>query len=69
MTKDEAIKEIAVVLGGLQVPVSMGVPLGAAKGAWSHLADELVGFGWHGAEDYEAGLRRVLGAALGGEDG
>jgi hypothetical protein len=60
LSRDEMIKDMAKLLAGLQVPVSMGMPLGAAKDPWVRLHRGLHAFGWAGAEDYEAEIREVL---------
>lgn len=60
MTRDEFIKEVAQLLAGLQVPVSMEMPLGAAIAPWTQLHRGLHGFGWASADDYETHIRKVL---------
>lgn len=64
MTKDEIITAIAEVLAGLQVPVSMGMPLGAAEQPWRNLHNELPS-GWHEVAEYETMLRTRLDIAPG----
>jgi hypothetical protein len=59
VTRDELIRNLAEVLAGLQVPMSLGLPLGTAKAPWAAIHDE-TGFGWHAAEDYESYLTTVL---------
>lgn len=58
--KDEFIRNIAQLLAGLQVPISMELPLGTATVAWTELHRSLHGFGWATAEDYEREIREVL---------
>jgi hypothetical protein len=60
MTKDAFIKEVAQLLAGLQVPISLKLPLGAAAPAWTQLHRGLYGFGWASADDYEARINEVL---------
>jgi len=62
MTKDELIHQIAKLIAGLAVPRSLSgsVMLGAAKEPWDVLHRELVGFGWHGAEEYEEAIHKLL---------
>lgn len=59
MTRDEMITAVAEVLAGLQVPVSMGMPLGQAEQPWRNLHGELPS-GWHKTAEYEAMLRDKL---------
>ncbi len=59
-SRAEVVRDLAEVLAGLQVPVSMGMPLGAAREPWGRLDDRLVGFGWHDADDFEAALLEAL---------
>jgi hypothetical protein len=61
VTRDELITALAELLAGLQVPVSMEMPLGKATAAWTMLHAHLAGFGWKRAADYEEALRRELG--------
>ncbi|HEY1700832.1 MAG TPA: hypothetical protein VGG75_14065 [Trebonia sp.] len=60
MTKEEMIAAMAELIAGLQVPMSMSMPLGAAKDPWTRLHRGLHGFGWATAEDYEHAIRAVL---------
>lgn len=62
MTREQLIKAVARLLAGLQVPVSMQMPLGAATEPWTELHRGLRGFGWATADDYEQEIRRVLDA-------
>lgn len=58
--REDLIRNMAVLIAGLQVPVSMEMPLGAAGPAWIELHRGLHGFGWAQASDYEAKIREVL---------
>jgi hypothetical protein len=60
VSRDEFITNVAQLLAGLQVPVSMEVPLGTAAPAWTALHRSLYGFGWAEAADYEAAIRKIL---------
>lgn len=60
MTRDECITAVAEVLAGLQVPVSMGIPLGAALEPWRTLHEEAKAFGWATADDYAEMLQATL---------
>lgn len=60
MTRDELIENIAKVMAGLQVPMSMHMPLGAAIEPWSDLHTALIGFGWATKEMWEESLREIL---------
>ena len=60
MTRDELIQDLAQVLEGLQVPISLAMPLGVAIEPWRRLHDELIGFGWAGSEQYHTALREAL---------
>lgn len=59
--RDALIRDVAELLSGLAVPVSLELPLGRALPAWSSLHTRLIGFGWADAERYEEELRKVLG--------
>jgi hypothetical protein len=67
--RDVLIQEIAALISGLAVPVSVNMPIGAALAPWSALHSRLIGFGWGTAEQYEAALREVLDAVPAGHDG
>lgn len=60
-TKEQLINNMAQLIAGLAVPVSMQMPLGKATAAWSELHSQLVGFGWATADDYAEAIRKVLG--------
>jgi hypothetical protein len=60
MSQDEFVHTVAELVAGLAVPVSLSMPLGAAREPWQKLHD-LAGFGWHDADMYEAILREALG--------
>ena len=62
MDKDEIIAEMAKLLAGLQVPVSMGMPLGAALEPWQRLYRNFNSFGWTDAEVLETELKKALEA-------
>jgi hypothetical protein len=59
VTPDELIKQMARILAGLQVPLSMRMPLGEAIDPYQLVLDD-AGFGWKSAEDFERYLRQVL---------
>lgn len=64
MTSDEALDDLAELLAGLQVPLSLGHGLlGAADEPYRRLLGEL-GFGWRDAEEFRAGLVELLGIEL-----
>jgi hypothetical protein len=58
--RDEVIRGVAELLAGLAVPVSLGMPPGTAREAWSSVHGQLVGLGWYDADQYEAALREAL---------
>jgi hypothetical protein len=60
--RDTTIRDLAELIAGLAVPVSMQMPLGKAGPAWSALHSRLVVFGWATADQYEEALRKVLDA-------
>lgn len=63
MTRDEFITNVAKLVAGLQVLVSMrGNPeiLGAAAEPWQALLHEKGGFGWTNAEELEKAFRTIL---------
>ena len=47
---------LAKLLAGLQVPLSLGLPLGTADAPYRELLDAMPGFGWRTAEDFEEEL-------------
>jgi hypothetical protein len=59
MAREEVIESLAAVLAGLQVPMSMQMPLGAALKPLEAIYAE-VGFGWHDRKDFEDWLRKEL---------
>lgn len=61
MTRAECITAVAELLAGLQVPVSMNMPLGTATEPFHELHVALKGFGYATAEEYEAALEVILG--------
>jgi hypothetical protein len=60
MTRDEILAAIGAVLAGLQVPISVGMPLGAATDPWRKLHEQLVDFGWADSDQYTEALKREL---------
>lgn len=61
LTRDEIIRAVAEVVSGLQVPVSLGMQLGAAREPWGKLHEIANdGFGWHDADQAEIKLREAL---------
>jgi hypothetical protein len=58
----EVLADLAQLIAGLAVPVSLEMPLGAAGPAWTKLHDRLIGFGWATPGEYEEALRRVFRA-------
>lgn len=62
MNREEFIAAVSRLLAGLQVPVSMEMPLGGMGGTWAELHRGLIGFGWATAENYEEKIREVLGS-------
>jgi hypothetical protein len=59
MERDTALDLIAQVLSGLEVPMSLSMPLGTAREPWAELHAE-AGFGYLNVEDYRKMLDRVL---------
>lgn len=59
--RDQLIKNLATLLAGLAVPVSMEMPLGKAGPAWTAVHQQLITFGWAKDEQYENALRSALG--------
>lgn len=59
MTQDEFIDTVAKLVAGLQVPVSLGLPLGEARDPWGRLSD-LSGFGWKTSEEIAESFRQHL---------
>lgn len=60
--RDALIKDLAALIQGLCVPISLEVPIGAALAPWSAIHTRLIGVGWATAAQYEAALREVLDA-------
>lgn len=60
--RDEAIGDIAKLIAGLQVPVSLGGRqyLGEGYDPWHRLFSKLHSFGWTDAEQIEKELRAML---------
>ena len=53
MTRDEVIQKLGQLMAGLQVPISLALPLGVGGQAWRELSDALdVGFGWKTDVEY-----------------
>jgi hypothetical protein len=52
-------ENLAKLLAGLQVPLSIGVPLGAADEPYRELLGDS-GFGWRNADDFENWLTEVF---------
>jgi hypothetical protein len=59
VTRDEVIRAMAEVVAGLQVPVSIAMPLGIAREPWGRLHN-LIGGGWYDADKAEVALRVAL---------
>lgn len=65
--RDELISAFAEMYLGLQVPVSLHLPLGAAGPAFDRVHSLLTGFGWAADnQEVEAKIREVLGIRGGG---
>lgn len=62
MTRDKqgVIRLMAEILAGLQVPLSVGVPLGAAREPIVRLRDELSTHGYPNADEFEERLSEIL---------
>jgi hypothetical protein len=60
LERDLLIRSFAAMMSGLAAPISLGVPLGAAREPWSDLHTQLIGVGWATPQQYEAAIRRVL---------
>jgi hypothetical protein len=60
--RDDVIADIAALIAGLQVPVSLGGRqyLGQGYDPWHRLFEKLHSFGWVDAEQIEKELRAVL---------
>lgn len=59
--RDEIVSDIAKLIAGLQVPMSMSMPLGMAIEPWRRL-HYLTGPGWKTPEEIEVRLREHLDA-------
>jgi hypothetical protein len=59
VNRDKLIARLAQLLAGLQVPVSMSMPLGTADDPARELMAD-AGFGWKNVEDFERYLRKTL---------
>lgn len=59
MTRDETITNLAQIIVGLQVPMSLGIPLGTAVDPWRELHC-VIGFGWHDLDTVKAKLEVLL---------
>jgi len=60
MSREELIRTFATLYTGLQVPVSMSMPLGAADDAWRTINAGLGLVGWVNVEDVEAAMSKVF---------
>lgn len=61
MSRAELIAALAKLLTGLNVPVSLGLPLGVAREAFDTIhADRSFPFGWADAEQVESWLNDRL---------
>jgi hypothetical protein len=58
---DVLIANLAVLISGLHVPVSLGLPLGDALTAYTAIRERIGDFGWTTAGEIEARLRLALG--------
>lgn len=58
--KDEDIRLLAELLEGLQVPLSIGVPLGTAREPYVQLRGKLHLFGYPTVEEHEWAIRKHL---------
>lgn len=58
--QDNVLRDVATLLAGLQVPVSLSMPLGTARMAWTSLHARLKAFGWANPEEYHTALRRLF---------
>lgn len=54
---EKLVEAIARLVAGLHVPVSLGMPLGAARQAYNDVRNEINDFGWSSAEEIEQQLR------------
>ena len=61
------LRALAELVAGLHVPVSMGLPLGTARQAYSDVRDLLRDFGYSSADEIEARLRAALNARARGD--
>lgn len=59
-TREQALYDLGEVLAGLQVPVSMGMPLGTATEPWRRLKNATCTLGWKDPSDFVEGLRHIL---------
>lgn len=60
------VKDIARLIEGLHVPVSIGVPLGTAREAYSNIRDQIHDFGYSSSSEIEELLERALATDGGG---
>lgn len=66
MTKrDDLLTALATLINGLAVPVSIGVPLGRARDAYTEVRDLINDFGYSSVPAIEARLREVLDQSVG----
>jgi hypothetical protein len=59
MDKAELIRKLAEIVDGLQVPVSLKVPIGTADLPAREIMGA-VGFGWKNVDDFEGFFKKVL---------
>jgi hypothetical protein len=67
MTREEFIEQVAELVAGLQVPVSM-MPkqmFGAAYDPWSKLLTEVTGFGWTTPAACREAFAEIMNVSLG----
>jgi hypothetical protein len=57
----QVLRDVAEVVAGLQVPVSLGVRLGTAREPWGRLFNLLRDAGWSDADKIEQRLLEVFG--------
>lgn len=58
-TKDQLIDDMASVMAGLQVPLSLGMHFGTADEPYRRILNE-TGFGWRDADDFRTALTEIL---------
>lgn len=62
--QESFLQDLAELLSGLQVPLSLRVPLGAAEKPYRKILDTVNPFGWTDAEQIRAELDKIFGPSI-----